>query len=98
MYLYISTYHLTALSVSGELSATVLPSASNSLPPNAQSTGQLVDLPSPGACPSDVQIGLPYAFIFCAAASNWSKETRNLDTPAALKNSGHQAHTAEGGR
>src|SRR2546423_5943846 len=94
MYLYISTYHLTALSVSGELSATVLPSASNSLPPNAHSTGKLVDLPSPGAWPSDMPIGLPYAFIFCAAANSSSNVSGNLGTPAALKKSGRQFHAA----
>jgi hypothetical protein len=59
MYLKISVYHLTALSVSGEPSATVLPSASNSLPPKAHNTGKLVDLPSPGAWPSVMPIGLP---------------------------------------
>src|SRR5438552_4103660 len=94
MYLYISAYHLTALSVSGELSATVLPSASNSLPPNAHSTGKLVDLPSPGAWPSDMPIGLPYAFIFCAAANSSSNVSGNLGTPAALKKSGRQFHAA----
>src|SRR5712691_243536 len=94
MYLYISTYHLTALSVSGELSATVLPSASNSLPPNAHRTGKLVDLPSPGACPSDMPMGLPYACIFCAAASSSSNVSGNLATPAALKKSGRQFHAA----
>src|SRR6266498_3073485 len=94
MNLNICMYHWTALSVSGEFSATVLPSASNSLPPNAQSTGKLVDLPSPGAWPRLMPTGLPNACSFWAAVSNSSNVSGNLSTPADLKKSGRQFQAA----
>src|SRR6185503_6680770 len=77
------TANFTDSIVSLLFSATVLPSASTSLPPHDQRYGYHHPGASPNVCPAVWPIGRPLAFSFLPASRNLSQVSGNLSYPTS---------------